>query len=668
MRRIVLFGLFAILFNQQSHALELAGENVGPKVSRLLYDAQQKLPLSVRNAIQGKLYVEFETLPNDAFGKADRKFKFQSLKSISKIILSEKFIPALKGQKTKAPWTQDKALETLLHELGHIYDYRFAPTPHRKAELDQCKRSKLDRIRRDGQSHRNRKTVLKDRSATLSSRCFLLLEQSTNVSEDPRFLYLTGWYDVQKLKNTRPNRIPEYAFDNAREYFAVFFERFLRDPTFQCRMPALNKYFETKFDFIPFKNSDCYLDTEVAIKNTTSYADIDPDRIYEIHFLQASPGEAIESRFGHSLLRLVMCSPKRDTVGPECLKDVQYHVVMAYNGNVRDLKQSVIKGITGFYESQLLFLRWTLVEKEYNKENFRSFESIPLKINHDEMRQIVYRALELHWTYGGDYKFFSNNCATELYDVLRATINNEVLWETDIITPNGAFDVLKQAGLLDMSRRVVFDSYKPKLQKAYEEIAKANMQTGIASKLQLNGLDDYLNNSYADERIDFFNQAIASKKLKDPRKFVGSFYLLASYILNDLDKKLDQLTAGALLAGQEGRLSIRQGSDFDPEEEKKLNEQLMKFVYDVDNLLKLRESIIPSNRKISGYGIPQDDDYPESKDAQEEKVAEISSKIKGIYKDRKVFFDKYFQATSAEVKGTKSNMLIYLKKIREIGI
>jgi len=666
------FVLFVFLlgsFSPNSFSFELRGQAVGSKLPRLLYEVQHKLPPKLRQTIKSTIYVDFGPLDgSEAFAYIPGSSSSSKRSKLNRIVLSDKFIPALNGRSPVKGFDFSKARETLIHELAHIYDYRYEPDAARLLEINQCKKSKLERMSRRAQSHRARKTTLDDRSASLSTRCQLLLEQSTNVSEDPRFQYLGAWKGEQRLKNTRANRIVEHALLNTREYFAVHFALFIEDSNFQCRMPALNKYFVEKFGYDPYPSSDCELDTWVAIKNSSSYEDIDPTRLYEIHVLNAESGEAMASRFGHSLMRLVMCAPSRKEVGPDCLKDVRHHVVMAFNGNVTGLSTSVIRGITGYYESQLLFYRWTLVEKDYNKEQFRALNSIPLKATRDEMERIVYRALELHWTYGGDYKFFSNNCATELFDVLKSAMDNEVLWEDSIISPNGAVKVLSQAGLLDLNRKEVYNSYRPKLETAYQELVKAARETGVSSSLVLNGLDYHLNESFADERSDFFSKVVDHKKLKDPKKLVGAAYLLASYIKDSLERKMSQMTSNVLTMAQQGKLKIRKDSGLSAEEEEELLAQLHGFVQEVDQLLKLKESIVPSNRKISGYGVPIDEDYPESKEAQEDKVNEIAEKIKVLYKAREEFFQKYFDNTYQEIKGTRENMIVYLKKIREIGI
>lgn len=666
-----LFVCFAFV-STNTEALELRGQNVGSKFPRVMFDVLSVLPSRVKSTINSKIYINFAPQEGDAFGRTVRKNRFQSLSKINTIELSSNFIPALKGKRIKSgsPWSLKNARETLIHELGHIYDYRFNPTAKRKAEIAQCNKSQLSRLRRTRQSHRNRMTTTKEKGTRLSSRCSLLQKQSTNISEDPRFLYLTGWHENGKIKNTRSTRIAKHALKNPREFYAVHFSWFLTDPNFQCRMPALNEYFKGHFGYQPHAKSDCYLDTEVSIKNSASFLDIDPERLYEVHFLHASKGTNIESKFGHSLIRLVMCSPKREKVGPECLKDVRYHVVMAFNGNVMELTQSVVKGITGAYESQLLFFRWSTVEKDYTKDQLRNLDSIPLKISRVEMTQLVYRALELHWTYGGDYKFFSNNCATEIYDMLRATVNNEYLWEEHILTPNGAYKVLEKSGLLDVSKKKVYETYLPKLQKAYEQLIKSQNDTGVKSVLgELEKVEDYLEETYSDERGELYKNTIEQSSLKDPRLFLGSMYLLENYILGNLKLKMGMLASNALIAGQSGKLKPRIGKNIDPVEERKMQEELMVFVAEVDRLLELKKSLIPSKRIEKGYGIPLDEDYPEEDlEADEEKISAISKEIKEIYKARNEFFNKYFKFTADELKGSKANMLLHVKKIREIGI
>jgi hypothetical protein len=104
--------------------------------------------------------------------------------------------------------------------------------------------------------------------------------------------------------------------------------------------------------------------------DTSRKYELDPSRVYQIHYLHASEGEATVSSFGHSMLRVVMCAPGR-TIGRDCFKDIDHHIVLSFRANVGDIKTDTIKGITGEYPSQLIIMSLKDAIKEYNVRELR---------------------------------------------------------------------------------------------------------------------------------------------------------------------------------------------------------------------------------------------------------------------------------------------------------
>ena len=83
------------------------------------------------------------------------------------------------------------------------------------------------------------------------------------------------------------------------------------------------------------------------------------------------------SRWGHSMLRLVICAPGRAR-GPDCRLDLQYHRVLSFRAFVGDVQISSWRGLTGSYPSRLFVLPLEQVIEEYTKVELRGLQSIPL--------------------------------------------------------------------------------------------------------------------------------------------------------------------------------------------------------------------------------------------------------------------------------------------------
>src|SRR5690606_7635007 len=124
------------------------------------------------------------------------------------------------------------------------------------------------------------------------------------------------------------------------------------------------------------------------------------------------------SRWGHSMLRLVICAPGRPR-GPACRLDLEHHLVLSYRAFVGDVQLSNWDGLTGAYPSRLFILPLAQVIEEYTKVELRSLASVPLRLSRGEIEELAARAAEQHWSYDGDYWFLSNNCAVETLKLLR---------------------------------------------------------------------------------------------------------------------------------------------------------------------------------------------------------------------------------------------------------
>ena len=88
------------------------------------------------------------------------------------------------------------------------------------------------------------------------------------------------------------------------------------DPT--CRRPALYRYYQAHFGWAPPAKDTCA--NTFAFLNAgndfakTPLGQVDPERVYAIDYLLAEANQNLVSRWGHSMLRLVICAPGRPRV------------------------------------------------------------------------------------------------------------------------------------------------------------------------------------------------------------------------------------------------------------------------------------------------------------------------------------------------------------------
>ena len=440
--------------------LHLNGDGLSPAQQQasqaLLDEAMQALPPRFIERLDRRIDVGWtDQMPANAYGQASL---------VSQLDLNRNLLDSLTDgsaatQKTQRPHgtVRREMLATVLHELTHIYDRsRLWPSAER-ALIQRCTR------RNDSAGL----IGLPDECRGQNGRRFTL-------SDDPRLLDLAGWPQYvgrrgeREQHNRQVARSPDlYETSSPKEFVAVNMEYFLLDPSYACRRPALYRYYQEHFGWAPAAKDSCA--KSFAFLNAgndfarTPLGKVDPERVYAIDYLLAEANQNWVSRWGHSMLRLVICAPGRPR-GPDCRLDLDQHLVLSYRAFVGDVQLSSWDGLVGKYPSRLFVLPLAQVIDEYTKTELRSLASVPLKLSRTEIEETVEHAAEMHWSYDGNYYFLSNNCAVESLKLLRSGSNNEQLKGLDSIMPNGLLEVLKGRGLADTS---VLDDPKEALRLGY---------------------------------------------------------------------------------------------------------------------------------------------------------------------------------------------------------
>lgn len=380
---------------------------------QLLDDAADKLPPAFRERLDREIEVEWrDDLPANGMGQA---------RGPQRIALNRKYLADLTDGSAASRQTgrvhgteRRELLATLLHELTHVYDRARLWSAEEKREIRRCTRQEetLGRIAQPTDCRGQ------------SGRRFTL-------SDDPRLLDLAGWPQRAGQRGRREAhngfvlRSPDvYELSNPREFVAVNMEYFLLDPSYACRRPALYRYYQQRFGWAP-EHSACaqsfaYLNAGRDF-GQQPLGQLDPERVYEVDYLLAEANDNLVSRWGHTMLRLVICAPGRPR-GPDCRLDLDQHLVLSYRAFVGDLQLSSWDGLTGAYPSRLFVLPLSQVIEEYTKVELRSLASVPLKLDREEVASLVERAAQSHWSYDGQYYFISNNCAVETLKLLRSGI------------------------------------------------------------------------------------------------------------------------------------------------------------------------------------------------------------------------------------------------------
>ncbi len=248
-------------------------------------------------------------------------------------------------------------------------------------------------------------------------------DNAERISTDPDFQRIVGMKRVQGnsrralMNRNAATSVDPYEFKILAVSLAVNAEYMVLDPEFECRKPATANFLARRLGVSLRgecrKSFRILAQSAFPMDNYSASASIDPSRIYQVHYLFAGRGQAIMSRWGHAMFRLVICSPSRTRVGPECLEDVSHHLALTYRANATDPNLSYAQGVLGGYPSQLFIMRYLEVQQEYTKNELRDIFSVPLRLSRTELAEFIDVTIERYWTYQGRYYFFDNNCGTE---------------------------------------------------------------------------------------------------------------------------------------------------------------------------------------------------------------------------------------------------------------
>lgn len=497
-----------LLLGNSAHAslqLRLKTDGLSPAQQQasqaLLDEAMQKLPPSFVEQLDRRIDVGWtDDMPDNAYGQATL---------VAELDLNRKLLASLTDgsaakEKTNRPHgtVRQELLATVLHELTHIYDRaRLWPAAERTL-IQRCTR--------------------RSNSAGLigiPDECRGQTERRFTLSDDPRLLDLAGWQQYvgrrgeREQHNRQVARSPDlYEISSPKEFVAVNMEYFLLDPSYACRRPALYRYYKERFGWAPPARDTCS-NTFAFLNAGNDFAkqplgQVDPERVYAVDYLLAEANQNWVSRWGHSMLRLVICAPGRPR-GPDCRLDLDQHLVLSYRAFVGDVQLSSWDGLVGKYPSRLFVLPLAQVIDEYTKTELRSLASVPLNLSRKEIEEVVEHAAEMHWSYDGNYFFLSNNCAVESLKLLRSGSNNKQLIGLDSIMPNGLLEVLKGRGLADTSvldnpKEALrlgyrFDSFRDRYQAMFDVLKKQ-------LPIKQTTVEDWLSLS-AEERRQWFERA-----------------------------------------------------------------------------------------------------------------------------------------------------------------
>ncbi|MGZ3799635.1 MAG: DUF7844 domain-containing protein [Bdellovibrio sp.] len=526
------------------------------------------------------------------------------------------------------------AQATLIHELSHVYD-----TLNVTASLNPQERN----LRLQCAAAFGPVPVRQ-----MPTWCRDYVNQTKSVSDRPAWKNLMNWnrgFFVTKDENVLALRSPDaYEKTNLSEAFAVNMEYFVLDPEYGCRRPEIDSFLRAYLKVTAVEKPVCSPNPFIRYSNSLSQVSLDFSRLYQVHYLMAAPGKSVESRFGHSMFRLVFCSPKRKVPGPECLQDIDQHVVISFRANISGIQQNNWDGLTGKYPSQMFVYTLPEIISEYTVSEFRDLISYPLKLTAAENKRFIERVLQEYWEYQGRYYFISNNCATETLDFLKGVIfrNNFLKKVATIETPMSVHDFLKENNLIDSDAmkdanqegRFYFSSYKKVIAKSLQQIDQGQNVPDT--------VEDFANKFSAAKRKDLYNKLVKNLTSNEQIKgYAIQFYRLERAISYYLDAQRKHLAESVIAQGAASN---------------KINNL---YRENIRKIMLLRARFSPWFMAKNGYGIPLTAEL-KTDDAIENEQREAGEAFQKI--DESLRRD--FPEVDNSIKEVNSNLLYFFNEIK----
>lgn len=369
--------------------------------------------------------------------------------------------------------------------------------------------------------HKDERTLAK---ATLIHEIAHVADSILKISQDDKYKNFTAnkssflQSPKFKIKDSKGSRSPDpYEFKNDKEHFAVNLEFALLDPGYACARPSTYRFISRLIKKKNDEKSKCNVFPVLANAGGIVLRKLDVDKLYQIHYLEASKGEKIESRFGHSMFRLIFCKDKTK-MGDNCLDDISEHIVVSYAANQTTTNpiSNALKGLLGGYTTNLFLHAFSDTLKTYNSIEERDLYSYPIQLTHSQKNDFFYKVIEEHWMYAGKYFFITNNCASESSRLL---VSQEGIDINKANIPKRLGKNLEEQNLIRRDNRIIY------------------REKGSAKKQAIRILNDYdkesvIKLSATDLTLEEMEAILSSQ---DSDVIVGSYLLFVSHLL-DLKK------------------------------------------------------------------------------------------------------------------------------------
>ena len=611
--------LSVLLLTVGSHASSLKAQDSSQALKKFVQELNPLVPGQIFVSLGGDvdLVLEKSSSSLDLCQRSVSSLAKRSSLGLRKIYLDKDLFQTSLQTVCQDGWTPVQRLQkAVVQELASMYDQT---NYHWQNSVDRAA------IRACEQKY---PSADRSRAPSLSDTCDYYFSQRSKIARSLPYLALANFSpNLERSKNVLAQRVGDLEqLSSLEQHFSVNMAEFLLDANYACRKPAHHQYFQTLLKWTPYFTEVCAPTRHIYTSQGGWPMTLDPAKVYQVHYLFASQGEGFASRWGHSMIRFVVCAPQR-ALGPDCLKDERYHVILSFRANVDDVIINNWDGLVGKYPSQALFYSMGEVINEYTREQWRNLISLPLQISREQQNLIVKMALENYWSYSGKYKFISNNCATETDQLFRAMLpRHHSYHDTESLSPLGLYQDLhihklidhKQVSKEDEARAVglFYPSQKEALLKSL-----AKIQHRLTAETSL---EQWVFATSAQERSLVYKNLSAMGE-------IGAAYLLEKFASLQASRQL-QMRGSQLLQQEVQDAELLQA---------------------MQKMRAAGEATLPWNLAQAGYGVPLKSELREA--------AQIAAIVKSGHEGGREYFKTLeirFPEWTQEIKAIEENLTL----------
>lgn len=451
---------------------------------------------------------------------------------------------------------------TIIHELAHVYDLN-----GRYANMDEY--------------------------ASISffeKKYYLDTSDNKDIAED--IIYTNS-------KNIKHSSSPDtYEFKNIRESFAVNLEHYFLDKTYTCRRPTKAHFFNKIFNIKIESNCETSYLVQFIDLDSIKSIDINPDNVKKISYLLAGKGGSVESKFGHAQVLLDICEDQ------SCKKTQRY--VFGFVADTPMDNYSLIGGVTGEYKSKIHIDTFLQTRLTYNVVELRDITEFPLNFSKDQKERFLGLLISSFWEYNGEYKFISNNCATELFQIFKYAVNDKEFYKKSSSTPTSIVDLLNSQNLIDKKNIKTYFGDKV----LSEKLMEMNISIGPKSFISLDPIErkayfDRITNS-----LDVFTFLLAENLSHQYwNKKINEHILKSADKNSELGikiKKIHTLLNSQLMGSRSYGLPIYEETTVEKNEERmnSINKEINNEIREINKMVKLLDLDISNaleNIKVNKY-------------------------------------------------------------------